>query len=57
MTQASEKKMKSEVIVTAKCVGCGKTREIRAGEIPDDEQPMCDICYMPMIAEKAERKL
>jgi hypothetical protein len=38
--------------VTAKCVGCGKTREIKAGEIAADDVPMC-ACGMPMVATKA----
>jgi NAD-dependent SIR2 family protein deacetylase len=42
-----------DVKVTVKCIGCGKKRDIRAGEIPAGEQPMCDECGMPMIAEKA----
>ena len=43
-------------IVTAKCSGCGKMREIKVGEIPAGEHPMCDECYMPMIAESATIK-
>ena len=40
-------------IVITKCVGCGKKREIKAGEIEPGDQPMCDECYMPMIATAA----
>lgn len=36
--------------VITKCSGCGKKREIGAGEVPEGEIPMCDECYMPMIA-------
>jgi hypothetical protein len=42
--------------VTAKCVGCGKTREIGPGEIPKGDQPMCDECYMPMVAVSAQAR-
>jgi len=42
-----------EIIVTAKCIGCGEKREIKAGEIPEGEQPMCEKCFMPMVAQKA----
>jgi hypothetical protein len=41
-------------VVIAKCVGCGAVRDIRAGEIPADDMPMCGACGMPMIAERAE---
>lgn len=40
--------------VTAKCIGCGAIREIKAGEVPKGEQPMCSDCGMPMVAVKAE---
>ena len=40
-------------VVIAKCVGCGHEQEIKAGEIPRGEHPMCPKCFMPMIAEKA----
>jgi hypothetical protein len=38
--------------VLAKCIGCGKERVIRSGEIAPGDHPMCD-CGMPMIAEAA----
>jgi hypothetical protein len=41
-------------IVVAKCIGCGTTREIRAGEIAPDDHPMCELCYMPMVAWKGK---
>jgi len=40
--------------IIAKCVGCGKKREIKENEIPKGEHPCCDDCGMPMIAEQAE---
>ena len=45
--------MGTETIVTAKCIACGKTREIKAGEIAKNDTPMCPQCYMPMLSEKA----
>jgi hypothetical protein len=45
--------MSAKTVVIAKCVGCGKKREIKAGEIPSGSHPMCDKCYMPMIATEA----
>lgn len=41
-------------IVIAKCVGCGHTREIMEGEVAYGDVPMCELCFNPMIAEKAE---
>ncbi len=40
-------------IIIAKCVGCGNKREIRENEIEKGDSPMCDKCFMPMVAEKA----
>lgn len=45
--------MESKTIVIAKCVGCGNKTEIIGGQIPKGEQPICQKCFMPMIAEKA----
>lgn len=39
--------------VIAKCLGCSTKREIKAGEIPKGETPICPKCGMPMTAEKA----
>lgn len=47
---------KKEVVVVAKCIGCGKKRDIRAGEVAPGDMPMCDECFMPMVAEKAKTK-
>ena len=46
-------KSERAAVVTAKCVGCGATREIRAGEIAPGDMPMCALCFMTMIAERA----
>ena len=48
---------KQELVIIAKCVGCGEKREIGAFEIPQGEQPMCEKCFMPMVAESAETKI
>jgi hypothetical protein len=47
------KKQSPTPTVTAKCIGCGVTREIKAGEVPPGEQPMRKDCGMPMVAVKA----
>ena len=46
----------TEIVVIAKCVGCGHQQEIKAGEVPKGENPMCPSCFMPMVAEKAKAK-
>lgn len=43
-----------KAVVIAKCVSCGYEREIKAGEIPKEEIPICPKCFSPMIAEKAK---
>lgn len=48
--------MKKEAYVLAKCVDCGKTEKIYAGEVAKGEQPMCLHCGMPMIAEEVSNK-
>lgn len=40
-------------VVIAKCVGCGREREIGPHEIPAGSHPMCDSCYMPLVAKRA----
>ena len=52
--QEKVKELLSKRVVIAKCVGCGAKRDIKAGEIPKGEQPMCHQCGDPMIAESAE---
>jgi hypothetical protein len=39
--------------VTVRCVACGATREIGAGEVPAGESPMCESCFSPMVVESA----
>ena len=38
------------ITVTAKCVCCGATREIAAGEVPKGDVPYCEQCGCPMVA-------
>ena len=45
---------KREATVTAKCMGCGHKREIKAGEVPAGMMPTCDRCYGVMIAHSAQ---
>jgi uncharacterized protein (DUF934 family) len=45
-----------ETTVLAECVACGQQREIKAGEVAQDDHPCCNRCGFPMIAVKAERK-
>lgn len=52
-SSARRKTEKAVVIVTAKCIGCGKKREIGPNEIADGDHPCCADCGMPMIAERA----
>lgn len=41
--------------VKAKCVGCGKIKEIGPDEVPEGDHPVCDDCMMPLIPISAER--
>jgi len=50
------KKKKNEVVLTVQCVGCGKKRDIKPGEIADNDFPMCDLCYLPMMPKQATLK-
>lgn len=59
MTKTSAKGLKVKqyyAVVTVQCVGCKKRRDIREGEIEsgDDIGPMCDKCYLPMVAIEAK---
>lgn len=40
--------------VNVKCVGCGATREIKEGEVPKGEMPVCKKCFSPMVATGAQ---
>lgn len=37
------------VTVRVRCVGCGAKRDIKPGEVPAGEVPMCTKCYSPMV--------
>lgn len=39
--------------IIVKCVGCGVKKEVGQEQ---REQPMCEKCFMPMLAEKATIK-
>lgn len=40
-------------VVKVKCVSCGATREVKAGEVPEGDVPMCDQCLSPMVPVEA----
>lgn len=40
------------VIVKVKCVSCKATKDVGPGQ----EQPMCDVCYMPMLVVEVSSK-
>jgi Zn finger protein HypA/HybF involved in hydrogenase expression len=40
--------------VTAKCVACEAQRQIKEGEVPPGDQPMCEKCGSPMVAIGAQ---
>lgn len=50
------KKDPKELVIIAKCVGCGAKREIGIFDVEQGDSPMCEKCFMPMIAESAEIK-
>lgn len=41
-----------ETVMVVKCIGCGNKREIKQGEIGDNDFPMCEKCYNPMFPER-----
>ena len=41
-------------VIIAKCITCGSTREIRAGEIEVGSQPVCEKDLGIMLAERTE---
>lgn len=43
------KKIK-EIRIKIKCCGCGKEKWVGKEQ---KEQPMCDTCFMPMLAKEA----
>jgi len=42
--------------VEVKCVGCGHKQSVGPGEIESGEQPMCELCFMPMVPIKVSHK-
>ena len=55
MTNQPEQEKK--VIVIVECVNCKDTREVKAGEVPQGEMPMCEKCFNPMIAKRSEYRV
>lgn len=51
------KQKKYNVSLTVQCASCKKTREIVSGEIDNDDFPLCDVCYMPMMPKQAKARL
>lgn len=41
-----------DVVLTVKCT-CGETKDLRPGDVADDDIPMCDKCFMPMMPYSA----
>ena len=56
MTKLTLSKKFDRLKIKVKCVGCKNEQEIIGGEIPKDEQPICQKCFMPMIVIKAKLK-
>lgn len=46
----------SETVITVECLLCQKTRDIREGEISEDDFPVCNVCYMPMMPKEVGEK-
>ena len=44
------------ITVIVKCVSCGAKKEIKPGEVAKNDVPMCDKCFMPMVAIKAKQR-
>lgn len=43
------------ITVKVRCVGCKATKDVAPGDYGMDP-PMCDRCYMPMVAISAKSK-
>jgi hypothetical protein len=56
VTTKTLKRLERAEMVTARCIGCGMTRDIGPNEIAPGDHPCCASCGMPMIAESAQRK-
>lgn len=44
------KKMTVEIDV--QCISCKKVKTLKGGECQREDPPMCEECYMPMIAKE-----
>jgi hypothetical protein len=52
----AKKKLPIETVVIVECIFCRNQRVIKAGEVPAGDFPMCEKCYNPMVAIKAEQR-
>ncbi len=48
--------VETEMVVTAKRVGCKHKVDLRAGDVAPGDHPCCPKCYMPMVATKVQTK-
>ena len=53
----ARKRSTFEAVAIVRCTECRAEREIMAGEIPDDEVPMCEKCFSPMYVVRATTKV
>lgn len=42
--------------VVARCPACKSERKIYAGDVAPGDYPMCEKCFMPMLAKSAVAK-
>ena len=49
----AKKKKPDRPHVVAQCIQCKKTKKVYAGDVAPGDMPMCDDCYMPMVAKSA----
>lgn len=52
----TKQKLPTETVVIVECILCRNQRVIKAGEVSADDFPMCEKCYNPMVAIKAEQR-
>lgn len=51
--RGARREQSMDAVIVAECVGCGAKKEILAGVVPVGEHPMCDKCFMPLVALRA----
>jgi len=42
--------------VTVQCIQCKEKKDIGPGEVEEDDVPMCQKCFMPMVPVEAHTK-